>query len=178
MPNRRAPGSRRRVAPRLAAVLTLVAVSLLGAPGTASAYGTVSPLLDCVVQNSNGTYTAVLGYSNSTGRTQRIAVGSTNMLTPSWIDQVQPTTFATGTHHGVFSVTLSWVDLLFRPSWKLNGDTVDYSDVTSNSCPPGTQMPSEGNGAGVALGLLGAGLVGAVVVRRHLRRLHREAPRA
>jgi len=178
MANRGRPPGRRWVAARLAAVAALVAVTLLAAPGTASAYGTVTPLLDCVVQNNNGTYTAVLGYSNSTGRTQSIPVGSYNMLTPSWVDQVQPTTFTPGTHHGVFTVTLTWIDLLFRPSWRLGGDAVDYSDVTSAACPSSTQMPSEGNGAGPAIGLVAAGVAGAFLVRRHVRRARQEVPHA
>jgi len=178
MPDRRGPQRRRWIAARLAAVAALTAASLLAAPGTASAYGTVSPLLDCVVTNGNGTYTAVLGYANTTGRRQSIPVGTYNMLTPSWVDQVQPTTFSSGTHHGVFTVTLSWIDLLFRPSWRLSGDSVDYSDVTSNTCPSSTEMPSAGNGTGTALGLLAAGVVGAFLIRRYARRAGQGVPRA
>jgi hypothetical protein len=164
---------------RLAAVGALVALSLVGIPGTASAAGTVSPLLDCVVQNSNGTFTAVLGYSNTTGRTQTIGYGYNNAITPSKYDRVQPTTFYSGTYHGVFKVTVTMPDVYYsNPSWRLNGDTIDYTDVTSNSCPPPTQMPSVGNGAGPAIGLLVAGLVGAVLVRRYVRRAGREVPHA
>jgi hypothetical protein len=171
-------GRGRWITARLAAVGVLVALSLVGAPGAASAAGTVSPLLDCVVQNSNGTFTAVLGYSNTTGRTQNIAYGYYNVITPSKYDRVQPTTFHSGTYHGVFKVTVTAADLWSNPNWRLNGDTVDYADVTSSSCPPSTQMPSEGNGAGAAVGLLTAGVIGAFLIRRRVRRAGQEASRA
>jgi hypothetical protein len=172
------PQRRRWVAARLAAVATLVAVSLLAVPGTASASGTVSPLLDCVVQNSNGTYTVVLGYSNSTGRSQTIPYGWSNVIAPSTYDRLQPTTFKAGTYHGVFTVTLTASDLWSDPHWRLNGDTIDYADVTSNPCPPHTQMPAGGNGTGVAIGLLAAGAVGLFLVRRSVRRAPQEIPHA
>lgn len=168
-------GRRRWLTARLAAVGVLVALSLVGAPGAASAAGTVSPLLDCVVQNSNGTFTAVLGYSNTTGRAQTIAYGYYNVITPSKYDRVQPTTFYSGTYHGVFKVTLTAYDLWSNPNWRLDGDTVDYADVTSKPCPPSTQMPAAGNGAGPALVLLAAGVIGAFLVRRSTRRAGKAA---
>jgi hypothetical protein len=163
-------GPRRRIAARLAAVGALTALSLLGAPGAASAAGTVTPLLDCVVTNSNGTLTEIFGYANTTGQAQSFAYGYNNVITPARFDRVQPTTYYSGTYHGVFKVTVSLFDFLFLPSWRLNGDTIDFTDLTGSSCPPATAMPSEGNGTGPALGLLAAGVFGAVVVRRAVRR--------
>jgi len=167
-------------AARLAAVGVLVAVSLVGIPGTASAsYGAVSPLLDCMTQNSNGSYTVVMGYTNTTGRTQTIAYGYNNVITPSKYDRVQPTTFNSGTYHGVFTITVSASDIWSSPGWTLNGDRIDaYDAYGASACPPGTQMPSVGNGAGAAIGLLAAGVVGAFLLRRHVRRAGREVPRA
>jgi hypothetical protein len=164
-------GSRRWIIARLAAVAALATVSLVGVPGTASASGTVTPLLDCVIANSNGTYSAVLGYSNTTGRTQAFPYGTNNVISPSKYDRAQPTSYYNGTYHGVFKVTMTVTDVYYAdPYWRLNGITIDYADVTSNSCPPATQMPAEGNGTGTAAGLLAAGVIGAVLVRRYVRR--------
>jgi hypothetical protein len=179
MGNRGRPQRRRWIAARLAAVAALAAVSLLAVPGTASAYGSVTPLLDCVSQNSNGSFTAVLGYSNTTGRSQTIAYGYNNVITPSKYDRVQPTTFKSGTYHGVFTITVSASDVWSSPGWTLNGDRLDAYDAYGvSACPPGTQMPSVGNGAGAAIGLLAAGLVGAFMVRRYRRRTARGVPHA
>src|SRR5690349_21547064 len=154
---REAPRRRRWTAARLLTVAALVAVPLLAAPGAASAttYGTVSPLLDCVTQNSNGSFTAVMGYSNTTGRSQTIAYGYNNVITPSKYDRVQPTTFQAGTYHGVFTITVAASDVWSFPGWTLNGDRLDAYDAYGvSACPPGTQMPSVGNGAGAAIGML------------------------
>jgi hypothetical protein len=181
MVNRGRPQRRRWIAARLAAVGALVAVALLAAPGAASAgtNGTVSPLLDCVTQNSNGSYTAVMGYSNTARNTEHIAYGYNNVISPSTYDRRQPTSFKSGTHHGVFTVTLTASDIWSNPTWTLDGHRLDYTAAyNATSCPPGTQMPSVGNGAGAAIGLLVAGLVGAFVVRRYRRRMAREVPHA
>jgi hypothetical protein len=155
----------------VAVAAALVALSLFAAPGPASAAGTVTPLLDCVIMNNNGTYTAVLGYSNTTGRTQTVAYGYNNVVSPSKYDRVQPTTYKSGTYHGVFKLTLSVYDAYYgNPYWRLNGDTLDYTDVTSNACPPATQMPSVGNGTGAAIGLGVAGVIGVFLIRRYVRR--------
>jgi hypothetical protein len=177
MSGRRAHPSRwARVAARVAVAVALVALSLFIAPGPASAAGTVTPLLDCVVQNSNGSYTAVLGYSNTTGRTTSIPFGTYNVITPSKYDRVQPTTFHSGTYHGVFKVTVSAYDIWSSPEWRLNGDTIDYADVTANSCPPPTSLPAVGNGTGLAIGVVIAGVVGVLFLRRTLRRAQLSSP--
>jgi hypothetical protein len=180
MADRARPQRLRWIAARLAAVAGLVAVSLLAAPGTASAYGTVTPLLDCVTQHgNNGSYTAVLGYSNTTGRSQTIAYGPDNVITPSRYDRAQPSTFQPGTYHGVFTIKIPASDVWSSPSWTLNGHRLDaYDAYRASACPPGTQMPSVGNGAGAAIGLGAAGLVGAVLVRRYVRRARQEGSRA
>ena len=180
MANRGRPQRRRWIAARLAAVAASVAVSLLAAPGAAQASGSVTPLLDCLTQHgNNGSYTAVMGYSNTTGRTQTIAYGYNNVITPSKYDRAQPTTFKPGTYHGVFTITIPASDIWSSPSWTLNGDRLDaYDAYNATSCPPGTQMPSVGNGTGTAVGLLAAGVIGAFLIRRHVRRAQREVPRA
>jgi hypothetical protein len=161
----------RRLAVRVALAAGMVTLSLFGAPGQASAAGTLTPLLDCIVQNSNGTVTAVLGFSNTTGHTVNIKYGDNNVITPSTFDRTQPTHFKAGTRHGVFSVTLTYNDFWSSPSWRLNGHTLDYYDAGhAVTCPPGTTMPATGNGTGPALALVAAGVVGMLFVRRDVRR--------
>ena len=165
-----------RIAGRVAVSAALVALFLFAAPGPASATGTVRPLLDCVKPNSNGSITAVLGYSNTTGRSQTIPFGYNNVITPSTYDKVQPTTYRSGTYHGVFAVTIAQSDFRSDPTWRLNGDVINYLDVTSNPCPPGTTMPSVGNGTGAAIGLGVAGVLGVFLIRRYVRRAQAAAP--
>jgi hypothetical protein len=170
---------RRRLAARLAVAAVVAVLTVVAAPGIASAAtGSVTPLLDCVNDNDNGTYTAVLGYSNTTGRTQVIPLGWNNMVSPSKFNGTQPTTFQNGTFHGAFSVTFTTSERFFSPlSWTLNGTTVGGSYyMFMNACPAGTTMPSSGNGTGPAIALLAAGVIGVLLVRRFVRRSTRVAP--
>jgi hypothetical protein len=167
--------TRRRLAVRFALAAIAAAVALTATPGVAAATtGTVTPVLDCISESSGGTYSAVLGYSNTTGRTVSIPLGSNNVIWPSKFNGRQPTTFKPGVQHGVFTVTFSINDLWYSaPSWTLNGQTLGgryYYDVDAQACPPSTQMPGEGNDTGAAIGLLAAGVVGVLLIRRVVRR--------
>jgi hypothetical protein len=159
-------------------------VPLVGAPGLASAttshsYGSVAPLLDCVARNDHGTITAVLGYSNTTGRTQTIPIGVSNSISPSKYNGQQPTTFRTGTQHGVFSVRLTAAEAWSNPSWTVNGRSVNgWTGLWAKPCPPDTTMPSSGNGTGAAIALGAAGVIGVLFIRRFLRRTTRVTPTA
>ena len=160
----------RRVVARLALAALIGACTLLIGPAPAQAAGTVLPLADCYTQNSNGTYTVVLGYSNTSGRTQRFAVGTSNALSPSRFNGVQPTTFRAGTFHGVFSVTFTAADAAYA-AWTLDGTSLTVNNAGAvGACPPGTQMPADGNGTGIVVALLAASTVGVLLVRRARRR--------
>ena len=158
----------RRVAASSVLAGLLAALSLLLGAAPAQAAGAVTPLADCYVQNSNGTYTAVLGYSNTTGRSVTIPVGTSNTLSPTTYNGRQPTTFKSGTYHGVFNVTFTQADAAYA-NWTLNGTSLSATTAVA-TCPPGTTLPGTGNGTGAAFALLAAGLVGAVLVRRARRR--------
>ena len=166
---------RRRLAVRGAFAALAAALALVATPGTASAAGTVTPLLDCYVQNSDGSFTALLGYSNTTGRTQTIARGTNNVLTPSRYDGVQPTSFKSGTFHGVFTVKLAAADVPYA-NWTLNGANLSTAVSTTTSCPPGTTLPATGNGTGIAIALVAAAAAGVLVVRRAVRRAGSTTP--
>ena len=167
MDNRPASRHPRRLLLRAAVVAVVAVMALVAAPGTASAKGTVVPLLDCVVANDDGSWTAVFGYQNRSGSPVRIPTGPRNKVTPATVGSPQPTTFQPGTHRGAFTVT---VPRGAGPMWHLDGTNLAARLGTAKACPSSTQMPAEGNGTGAAIALVAAGLVGAVAVQRSRRR--------
>src|SRR4051812_114932 len=153
---------------RLALVLLLaVAGPIAPAGAAAAADSTPVPLLNCVIPQSSGGFTAVLGYSNSSGTTVRMPLGAKNKFTPTRYDGNQPTTFLPGVHQGVFSVRVT------HPSakWMLGSTKLFLDDAAAPRCPPSTEMPEEGNGTGPAVALLAGGALGVVLLRRLRRRL-------
>ncbi len=154
-------------ATRAALVALIVLAGLLALPGTASAKGTVVPLLDCVVANRDGSWTAVFGYQNTASSPVRIPRGPRNKVTLATVGSPQPTTFQPGTHRGAFTVT---VPRGAGPMWHLDGTNLAARLGTAKACPSSTQMPVEGNGTGAAIALVAAGLVGTVAVQRARRR--------
>ena len=165
----RSSGVRRlhaRVA-RAALVAVIALVGLLALPATASAKGTVVPLLDCVVTNRDGSWTAVFGYRNTSSSTVTIPVGARNKVTPATYGAPQPTTFRPGTHHGTFTVPVTRGG---GPMWHLDGTNLAARVGSARACPPSTELPEEGNGTGPAIALTAAGLVGGVMVHRANRR--------
>jgi hypothetical protein len=167
-------GVRRRAA-QAALVTAATATIAFGGAGAASAAPPrdIVPLLDCYTQNQDGSYTVVLGYSSTFGTTQTLTPGSKdNYSTPSTYDTSLPTTFTSGTRHGALSLTVTAAEAEGAASWYLYGHRLNYRDASraSGVCPPDTQMPTDGNGAGTALGLVAAGSVGVVVLSRARRR--------
>lgn len=163
-------------AARLTSAVTFGLVVLLG-PGVAGAAPggsgvdrshppDVVPLVDCVLTHADGSWTAVFGYDNRTGVPVDIPVGPANQVTPRSSVQPQPTTFAAGIRHGVFSVR---VPRGGGPMWHLGGTNL-AARTADAACPDPTQMPAEGNGTGTALVLAAAAGAGAVLVRRQRRR--------
>jgi hypothetical protein len=150
-----------------------VAVLLSAVPGIAAAAPpkAVVPFVDCYQPNTDGTYTVVLGYTNPNDKTMTIPHGSKNMLTPSSLQGAQPKKFLPGTQRGAFSVKVRPADLSAGAGWRLDGFTLGYPAAASaKQCSPSTPLPALGNGAGIAIVLVAGGLVGALVVRRVLRR--------
>ncbi len=173
---RRRAGRRPSRAARLSSAAAIGLVVCLG-PGVAGADPggsavdrshppDVVPLVDCVLTHADGSWTAVFGYDNRTGAPVDIPVGPANQVTPRSAVQPQPTTFAAGIRHGVFTVT---VPRGGGPMWHL-GDTNLAARRTGATCPDPTQMPAEGNGAGTAVVVAAAAGAGAVLVRRWRRR--------
>lgn len=163
----RRAGRRRAAAGAL--VSTAAAVAVLATPGTAAAADAtdLTPLLDCVSRNDDGSYTAVFGYRNPTSTTIRVPIGADNQLTPERAGATLPTSFVPGELRGAFSVT---VDQGYPATWHLGDDDLQ---VRANSRPACTaaEMPAEGNGTGPVVALGAAGLFGVLLLRHTRRRL-------
>ncbi len=157
----------RRILLRAALVAVVAVVALVTAPGAASARGTVVPLLDCVVANDDGSWTAVFGYQNTSSSPVRIPTGPRNKVTPATVGSPQPTTFQPGTHRGAFTVP---VPRGAGPVWHLDGTNLAARLGSATACPSAEELPADGNGAGWAIALAAATLVGAVALQRERRR--------
>uniref|UniRef100_A0A832G1G7 IPT/TIG domain-containing protein n=1 Tax=Ignavibacterium album TaxID=591197 RepID=A0A832G1G7_9BACT len=88
----------------------------------------VRPVLECVKNNGDGTYTAFFGYKNDNNVSVYIPVGNKNKFTPTPQDRGQPRVFEPGRHYKVFTVNFNGSNLV----WTLNGRT---STASSNSEP-------------------------------------------
>lgn len=163
---------------RLGAIGVIAALTMIFSPGTASATGTVAPIVDCYRDNGDGTFWVVLGYNNTTGKQQVYSYGTTNQVYPTRLQGQQPKQFANGTVHGAWTVRLTWSEIFQQDArWVLNGQTLRYSYYVQYAtvCPPTTVLPADGNGTGTAVALGAAGVVGAAVVYRFRRRIARMA---
>jgi hypothetical protein len=158
----------KRSARLLLVVLAGVLVMLAAPPAGASTgdYDVV-PVLNCVRDNPDGTYTAVLGYVNSTGRAVSIPIGSDNQITPVSKDKGQPTSFSSGELKGVFAITAPDKSQFV---WHLDATNLKIRSSATPACSASTQLSADGNGTGVVVGLLAAAGVGLLVVRRVVRR--------
>jgi hypothetical protein len=172
-------GSRIRVsAARLAVIGVIAVLTTIFTPGTASAAGTVKPIVDCYRYNNDGTFWVVVGYENTTGGQKTFAYGTANQVYPSRLHGQQPKQFANGTVHGAWRVLLTYDEIFNQNArWILNGTTLQYSYYVQYAtvCPPSTVLPADGNGIGTAVAVGGAGAVGAFVLVRFRRRLDRLA---
>ena len=152
---------------RAALVPVIAVLGLIAAPGTASAGGGVTPLFECVTKlHGSAGWTALLGYSNSSGQPVTYVVGPENVLQPSESNGLQPTTFEPGTHRGVLIVPFKTGNSV---TWTIAGSSV-AATMNSKDCPSSTELPEDGNGTGPAIVLIAAGVVGAVAVQRVRRR--------
>ena len=94
--------------------------------------GPVRPILECVANNGNGSYTAYFGYRNDNNLPVTLPIGSANKFSPSPQDRGQPTTFAPGRTpywpNAAFSIPFDGNNLV----WTLDGRTATAS---ANSAP-------------------------------------------
>ncbi len=136
------PGRRQLLKTMVGAGLSLALLPMV-APVAVQAAGddTLIPLLDCVVDNGDGTYTAHFGYSNSSSSAISLPVGPKNKFEPPPQNRGQPTVFQPGEHHDVFTVTFNGSKIKWM--LKADGDRRHQVDADANSgCPvPPTTTP-------------------------------------
>ncbi len=116
----------------------LTIVDALYNPSTASASLTLTPLtqpqpvkpvLECVVENGPGDFTARFGYLNENGETVGIPVGGDNKFSPDPQDRGQPTDFAPGRVVEAFGVDFDGSNLV----WTLTGPDGSRRTATASS---------------------------------------------
>lgn len=91
----------------------------------------IIPLLECVIDNGDGTYTAYFGYLNNNTVSVTIPVGADNNFSPAPQDRNQPTEFEPGRTEywpdAEFSVTFNEGETL---TWTLDGNTATANEET------------------------------------------------
>lgn len=80
----------------------------------------LQPILDCVTQTNDTTYTAWFGYENDDTTSIFVPVGPQNKFSPDPNDRNQPIVFTPGKQDKVFSVVFNGKNL----TWKLNGNEI------------------------------------------------------
>jgi len=111
--------SRRQALTGFAAAGLTLALMPLVQRAEAQGGHTLVPLLDCVVNNGDGTYTAHFGYLNSGSEVITLPVGPKNMFVGGDQDRGQPVVFVPGEHILEFSVVFGALDTL---KWMLKAD--------------------------------------------------------
>ncbi len=137
--------TRRQVLARLAAAGISAALLPLVSPVVAKAAGSnnLIPLLNCVTDNGDGTFTAHFGYLNQTASAITVPLGPKNMFVPPPNDRAQPTVFQPGENDDVFQVTF---DGTFGQEikWmlKADGDSRHQVEASAISEPCPTTTPT------------------------------------
>jgi hypothetical protein len=120
MPPPAATYSRRQALTSFAALgLSVALMPMIARVAQAGGGHSLIPLLECVDDNGDGTFTAHFGYTNQTNATINVAVGPQNMFVPGQQDYGQPTVFLPGEHLNVFSVVFPGSEDL---KWLLRAD--------------------------------------------------------
>jgi hypothetical protein len=156
-------GARRSRWQRLALLgpLLLVAVTLSWlSPAAATAAVTIdctpmgdpacrslTPVLECVWDNKNGTSTVVWGYDNPSTSVLNIDVGNKNNMSPGAENQGQPTTFLPGRRLNVFTTVISGT----ATEWRL-GNNKAALDKDTRTCAS-HQVPVFGDLTALGIGI-------------------------
>jgi len=134
------PGRR---AVRLTAVAALAGGMPVLTATASSAAGTITPFVDCVVQNTTtGVDVAYFGYNDTESGSTTIAVGDLNEFIPGDPYQGQPTAFAPGVLQTVATVEFDPV-IVPAVSWILNG-TQAVASTDSPACTDAVTSPASG----------------------------------
>jgi hypothetical protein len=139
--------TRRQVLARFAVAGISAALLPLVSPVVAKAQGAnnLIPLLNCVDDNGDGTFTAHFGYLNQTSSAITVPLGPKNMFVPPPNDRAQPTVFQPGENDNVFQVVFDGT-YGQEIKWLLKADGDSRHQVeasaTSEPCPTPTTTPS------------------------------------
>lgn len=98
-------------------------------PTPAVTNAAVRPVLECVVDQGGGAYTAYFGYKNDNTSESSILVGANNRFSPTPQDRGQPTTFLPGRQQRVFAVAFNGSNLV----WTLKGPDGRGRTATASS---------------------------------------------
>lgn len=88
----------------------------------------IRPVLECVTDNGDGTYTAYFGYNNENPFTVQVPISNDNTFTPPPQNRGQPTSFAPGYQRGIFSVIFKGNKVV----WTIT-NSVDQNDTATAS---------------------------------------------
>jgi hypothetical protein len=124
---------------------------------------TLTPVVECVWVETNGTRTVVWGYDNPSSTVLHIDPGNKNGLSPGPDDQGQPTEFLTGRRLNVFTTNVPGTSA----SWRLGNNTAALSPSTA-ACPT-KPVPQVGNTLALALYLLAMAVAVPFAVRPRRR---------
>ena len=141
MPPPAATYSRREAFTSFAALgLSLALMPMIARVARAQGGHSLIPLLECVDDNGDGTFTAHFGYLNQSSAAITLPIGPKNMFEPGQLDYGQPTVFLPGEHLNVFSVVFPATEELH---WMLKADGDRRHQVvasaTSDACPTTTE---------------------------------------
>jgi hypothetical protein len=108
------------------------------ASSTSPACGALTPKLNCIDDNIDGTVTAKFGYQNSAVYALNIPVGANNKFSPAPDNRGQPTKFLVGTNNNAFSATFNPISTPTL-TWKLlsaNASATFNSPLCTPNNPP------------------------------------------
>jgi hypothetical protein len=147
----------------LVGVLLTLSVGVMATPAQAAtinctpmadiACKDLTPIVECIWSNGDGTYSIAWGYDNPSSDTLYIDFGAKNKFAPGADDQGQGTLFTPGLHHNTFVTTVTGTSR----TWTL-GNNKAISSASTPACPT---KPVSVIGSGRAL-LLGIALMLAV----------------
>jgi choice-of-anchor A domain-containing protein len=125
--------------------------------------GAIVPMVQCVTPNTDGTFVAFFGYTNS-GSAVTIPIGSNNTIAPTDLGGREPTSFSSGTVSDAFSVTVPKGQVV---EWVISGIPAVASSGSPNC--QNSDLSADPFGLSLVFVVVIAGLVGVFVVRRTAR---------
>lgn len=109
----------------------------------------LTPIVECVWVETNGSRTVVWGYDNPSGTTLHIEVGNKNKMSPGADDGGQPVDFAPGRALNAFVTNVPGSSA----SWRLGNNTASLSGASACATKP-VSMIGSASALGVFLLLL------------------------